>query len=142
MMKTVQPSLIIQQDTSFGRILLVEGDPTMRLLLSNYLIYRGYQVQCLAGGADLFQALVDWQPHLISLELNLADIDGYTLLAQLQQHPNWRHIPVIVVSAYALRADIQRARRLGAKRYLVKPMNVDDLTQAIHQQLSKSSAVA
>ena len=124
----------MQQDTSPRRILLVEDDETMRLLLSNYLVYRGYQVRSLAGGADLFQVLADWQPHLISLELNLADIDGYTLLAQLQQHPKWQHIPVIVVSTYAFRVNIQRARRLGARCYLVKPMDVDDLTQAIHHQ--------
>ncbi|WP_332248829.1 response regulator [Mastigocladopsis repens] len=68
------------------------------------------------------------------LDLKLPDIDGYTLLEQKQQS-NWRHIPVIAVSAFAFKADERRARSLGAIQYLVKSVNLDELQQAIQEVL-------
>lgn len=79
--------------------------------------------------------MADFQPHLILLDLKLPDIDGYTLIQQLKQAPDWQHVPVIVVSAFAFKADQQRALSLGAVQYLVKPVNLTDLQQAIQKQL-------
>ena len=106
-----------------------------RQMLSDYLDYCGYQVLSLASGSGFFQALADFQPSLILLDLRLPDIDGYTLLEQIKQETKWWHIPVIVVSALAFRADQQRALSLGASRYLVKPVNLPALNQAIQDEL-------
>ena len=106
-----------------------------RQMLSDYLVYCGYQVFSLAGGSGFFQALADFQPHLILLDLRLPDIDGYTLLEQIKQVSKWQYIPVIVVSALAFRADQQRALSLGASRYFVKPVNLNALRQAIQDEL-------
>lgn len=116
-----------------ARILLVEDNETNRQNFEEFLGFCGYQVFGMANGSGLFQALRDFQPHLICLDLKLPDIDGYTLLEQLQQSSHWRHIPVIVVSAFASQADQKRARSLGAIQYLVKPMNLDILQQAIQE---------
>ena len=118
-----------------SRILLVEHNDLNRQMLDEYLVYCGYQVFSLAGGSGFFQALADFQPSLILLELKLTDIDGYTLLQQLQQGTQWRHIPVIIVSALVFRSDRQRALGLGARRYFLKPVNINDLMQAIQEEL-------
>jgi CheY-like chemotaxis protein len=55
----------------------------------------------MANGSGLSQALAGFQPHLIWLDVKLSDVDGYTLLEQLQQSPHWQHIPVIIVTALA-----------------------------------------
>lgn len=68
------------------------------------------------------------------LDLKLPGIDGYTLLEQIQQS-DWQHLPVIVVSAFAFKADRERALNLGARRYLVKPVNLNELKQAIQEEL-------
>lgn len=106
-----------------------------RQMLEDYLLVSGYQVASLARGSDFFQTLANFQPHLILLDLRLPDINGYTLLEQIKQRTDWRHIPVIVVSALAFRSDQQRALNLGASRYLVKPVNLNDLKQAIQDEL-------
>lgn len=123
-------------DAAPQRILLVEDNDLNRQMLDDYLDVCGYQVLSLPGGSGFFQALADFQPNLILLDLRLPDINGYTLLEQLQQETEWRHIPVIVVSAYAFRADQQRALSLGVRQYFVKPVNLSDLRKAIQEELS------
>ena len=105
-------------------------------MLDDYLVYCGYQVCGLESGASFFQTLVDFKPHQILLDLKLPDIDGYTLLQQLKKITGLRYIPVIVVSAFAFKAEQQRALNLGANRYFVKPVNLMDLKQAIEDELS------
>lgn len=117
------------------RILLVEDDALNRQLLSEYLSILNYQVLSLSGGVNFFQALAEFQPQLILLDLKLPDIDGYTLLQQLEQTPQWQDIPIIVLSALAFKVDRQRAMTLGVKRYLVKPVNLNDLRRAIQEEL-------
>jgi len=120
------------------RILLVEDNEVNRQMLNDYLVYCGFQVQGLADGTELFQALAGFQPHLILLDLKLPDVDGYTLLQHIKQRADFQHIPVIVVSAFAFRTDQQRALSLGASRYFVKPVNLGDLILAIEDELSSS----
>lgn len=121
-----------------ARILLIEDNDSNRHLLSDYLHYCGYDVLSLAEGAGFFTAIAQFQPHIVLLDLKLPDIDGYTLLEQLQQHPEGLHIPVIVVSAFAFQSDQRRALDLGARRYLVKPVNLNQLKQAIREELPHS----
>jgi len=116
------------------RILLVEDNDINRQMLNDYLVFFGYQVLALADGSSFFQALADFHPHLILLDLKLPVVDGYTLLQQIQQGTDWRHIPVVVVSAFAFKADQQRALKLGASRYLVKPVNLTDLKQTVEEE--------
>lgn len=120
------------------RLLLVEDNDANRQLLSDYLGYCGYEVLALAEGAEFFSSIQQFRPHLILLDLKLPDIDGYTLLATLQQYPSFFEIPVLVVSAFAFHEDQQRALNLGVRRYFVKPVNLNKLNQAIHEELSYS----
>ncbi len=132
-LKTVETWVTEQNSTD--RILLVEDNDANRQLLSDYLIYCGYTLSSLSGGTGFFEALEEFQPHLVLLDLKLPDIDGYTLLGQLQQKPTLHDIPVIVVSAFAFQADQQRALQLGVCRYFVKPVNLNHLKQAIQEEL-------
>ena len=124
-----------ESEQSCIRILLIEDNDPNRQLLDDYLNYCGYKVLSLAEGSEFFTAIAQFQPHVILLDLKLPDIDGYTLLQELQQYPDEAKVPVIVVSAFAFHADQQRALSLGAKRYLVKPVGLNQLKQAIHEEI-------
>lgn len=121
------------------RILLLEDNDINRHLLSEYLNYLGYQVLALPDGSNLFKAMSEFQPQLILLDLKLPVIDGYTILQQIQQSSDWHQVPVIVVSAFAFKADQQRAINLGAKRYFIKPVRLPQLKQAIEEELKNDS---
>ena len=117
------------------RILLVEDNEANRRLMSDYLSYRGYEVFALADGTQLAVTLDEFCPQIILLDLKLPVIDGYMLLEQLQQQDDWKKIPTIVVSAYAFQRDQERALSLGARRYLVKPIRLSQLTDVIREEL-------
>lgn len=126
--------------TSPPRILLVEDNEFSRYLLIDYLTSSGYRVLGLANGGPsgsvFFQNLTQFQPHLILLDLRLPGISGYSLLEQIKQSPEFKHIPVIVVTACAFKADQERAMSLGASRYFVKPTDPNSLIKAISEELN------
>jgi two-component system cell cycle response regulator DivK len=128
-------------DSGLGRrILLIEDNESNRQLLSDYLNYCGYNVMSLAEGAGFFSAIAQFQPHIVLLDLKLPDIDGYAILEELQQRSEELQVPVIVVSAFAFQSDQRRALNLGARRYLVKPVNLNQLKQAIREELYPSAS--
>ncbi|MBD2454862.1 response regulator [Nostoc sp. FACHB-87] len=118
------------------RVLLIEDNHVNRMLLSDYLGYCGFNVKSLSNGTALFSTVNTFQPDLVLLDLKLPDIDGYWLLEQIQKHPYLSKIPVIVVSAFAFKADQERAIHLGARRYLVKPINLTALMMSIQEELA------
>ncbi|WP_392536029.1 response regulator [Nostoc sp. C117] len=116
------------------RILLIEDHDLNRMLLSDYLIYCGYDVQSLSEGSAFFSTIEKFQPDLMLLDLKLPDIDGYSLLKEVQQKPDLSKIPIIVVSAFAFKADQELALSLGARRYFVKPLKLKDLILTIEEE--------
>jgi CheY-like chemotaxis protein len=118
------------------RILLVEDNHVNRMLLTDYLTYCKYNVLGLSEGSNFFSIVEQFQPELILLDLKLPDIDGYSLLKEIQQQPNLSKIPIIIVSAFAFKKDQEKAMLLGARRYFVKPVNLVHLTLAIQEELA------
>ncbi|MBE9035546.1 response regulator [aff. Roholtiella sp. LEGE 12411] len=119
------------------RILLIEDNDVNRMLLSDYLSYCGYDVQSLSKGSAFFSTIERFQPELMLLDLKLPDIDGYSLLEQIQKKPGFSKIPIIVVSAFAFKADQERAMNLGARHYFVKPVNLNNLIITIEEEFTE-----
>lgn len=117
------------------RILLIEDNEPNRRLLEDYLIYQGFEVRALPMGTGFEQALTEFKPRVVLLDLKLPDMDGCDILERMQQSSDWRQIPVIVVSARAFMADQRRALSLGARRYLVKPIRLLELLEVIRSIL-------
>ncbi|MEC4819205.1 MAG: response regulator [Scytonema sp. PMC 1069.18] len=136
-MSTQIQSIKQQLHLHYGkRILLIEDNAANRMLLSDYLSYCKYDVQSLSEASNFFCTLEVFKPELIILDLKLPDIDGYTLLEQMQQQSHLCNVPTIVVSAFAFKADQERALRLGARRYFVKPINLQEFILAIEEELA------
>lgn len=118
------------------KILIVEDNQINCFLLCDYLEYCGYHVQALSCGEHFFNAMDEFKPDLVLLDLKMPKVDGYSILAQLQTHPMWSSIPVIVVSALSFRTHQEKAMKLGARRYLTKPVAPSVLRLAIEQELA------
>ncbi|MBD2094296.1 response regulator [Trichocoleus sp. FACHB-591] len=123
----------ISEPSPAVRVLLVEDDDFNRLLLNDYLSYRGYQVLSLAEGSSFLSTLTQFQPHVVLLDLKLPDISGYQLLEALRQQIEFQHLPVIVLTAFAFRAERQQALQLGVQGYFVKPSRPEELVAAIEK---------
>lgn len=118
------------------KVLLIEDNDVNRMLLCDYLVYCGYNVKSLSNGNAFFSTIENFLPDLMLLDLKLPGVDGYWLLEQIQQYPDLAKIPIIVVSAFAFKAEKERAMNLGARSYFVKPINLLALTKAIQEELA------
>jgi two-component system, cell cycle response regulator DivK len=104
-------TILIVEDVELNRELLVkllEGDH--RLLLA-------------ADGAEALERASAAKPDLILMDLSLPRIDGWEATRRLKADPALAHIPVIVVSAHAMRGDEERARACGIDDFLTKPID-------------------
>jgi two-component system cell cycle response regulator DivK len=117
------------------RILLVEDNDISRQLLSDFLKHCGYSIHALSSGSAFAQEMTLFCPHLVLLDLKLPDVDGFSVLKQAQQTLEWSATPIIVISAFAFQSDRARAMSLGARQYLVKPVMLPQIQQAIDDEL-------
>jgi len=76
-------------------------------------------------------------PDLILLDINLPGIDGYEVLTRLRAQNETKHIPVVAISANAMKKDIDRGMAAGFESYITKPIDVKALLQAVNSKLSE-----
>lgn len=118
------------------RILLIEDDREIALGLAVRLKAAGHDVLVLHDGRSGLAAAIGTIPDLILLDLRLPDIDGFAVLAQLQQHDVAKVIPVFVVSANVAERAKREAMLLGAHGFIEKPYDFRKLLGAIDRACS------
>ncbi|ESQ87734.1 RNA polymerase subunit sigma-54 [Asticcacaulis sp. AC460] len=114
-------------NTDKRKILVVDDDENVRLLVKVLLSRRGYEVETAPGGMAGLAALSLSTPDLVLLDISMPDMDGLSFLEKRAQAGHERDIPVIVLSARNSEADIDAAMTLGASNYVAKPFHQDQL---------------
>jgi signal transduction histidine kinase/CheY-like chemotaxis protein len=104
------------------RILLVEDDDSQRDRVRSWLAGQQWIVQEAANGREALARLRETRPDMILLDLMMPEMDGFAVVAALQQEPGWREIPVIVVTARDLDAKDRERLNSGVQSVLVKDM--------------------
>src|SRR5437016_8821608 len=117
------------------RILVVEDDPTLRLVIQDNLGSEGYEVDVAADGSCAIRQTRAAMPGLIILDLTLPDCDGLELLPILRLGGQ---IPIIILTARAQQAEKLRGLRLGADDYITKPFDMDELLARIRAVLRRA----
>lgn len=112
-------------------ILLVEDNIHNAKLMTTYLKKLGYQVIWVQNASEMWQALVGRQPALILMDVHLPDVDGLTLLQQLQAHEDYQTIPVIAQTAMAMKGDRESCLAAGAIDYISKPIDLKTLAHLV-----------
>ena len=102
-------------------VLVIEDEPLGARLAEVILSSEGYDVTIASDGIRGLEASRADTPALILLDLMLPGIDGYEILARLKADPETSSIPIVVLSARAHAADIDRATQAGATAYVSKP---------------------
>lgn len=113
-------------------ILLIEDDEIVRRAIQMVLEWEGYQVQCAGNGQEALNVLRagQIQPCLILLDIMMPVLDGEQFRQEQLRDPNLASIPVIVVSAASF------AEAVSAAHHVHKPFEVQELLDAIHEQLA------
>jgi len=113
------------------RILVIEDNERNLKLVRDVLQYAGYQVLEARTGEDGVELAERSAPDLVLMDLQLPGIDGTEALRQLRHSPRTAAVPVVAVSAYAMKDDRDRALRAGFDGYLEKPLSVRMLSDQV-----------
>lgn len=102
------------------KILIVEDDKFLRETLAKKFLAAGMEVQAGVDGKNGLEILKTFTPDLVILDLLLPDTDGFGVLTEMKKDPKFVPVPVIVLSNLDKPDDMQRAKGLGAKDFMVK----------------------
>src|SRR5687767_4315390 len=99
------------------RVLVVDDDPQVLMLLRVNLELEGYEVTTAGGGDEALELAHEQDFEAVVCDLMMPGTDGMTVLRRLRADPNTKDIPFVVVSAKAQRSDIKQLLEMGADRY-------------------------
>ncbi|HSA92348.1 MAG TPA: response regulator [Terriglobales bacterium] len=115
------------------RILLAEDNPTNRELIRDVLEADGCEVIEADNGQEALHKLREILPHLVLLDVQMPELDGYAVLNRLRADPQLARLPVIALTAYAMRGDRERALAAGFDGYVSKPVDFRHLRAEIER---------
>jgi len=118
------------------KILVVDDDPDLLLLLRVTLAAEDFQSLLARNGEDAIREIQTEAPHLVLLDIMMPVMDGWQVLRWMTD--KGVQTPVIVVSAKASETDVAKALELGAIDYVTKPFDPDQLLQSILTALDRS----
>lgn len=118
-------------------ILYVEDNPENRILIQRILMVEGYNMIFAENAMEALASAKQEKLDLILMDINLPDVDGYTLTSQLRQMPNINGIPILALTANVMKGDRERSLEAGCDGYIQKPIDVDELPRQIAQYLQK-----
>lgn len=113
------------------RVLVVDDNIDMVIMLSTSLRQRGYSVQVAYTGTDGLKVAKQWRPDIVVLDIGLPGMDGYEVARQLRTDPQLgaagKEMRVIALTGYGRESDLARAREAGFDGHLTKPVDFSDL---------------
>ncbi|HHM21000.1 MAG TPA: response regulator, partial [Bacteroidetes bacterium] len=120
------------------RLLIVEDNADMALYLQNALS-KNYDCTTAPDGEAALQLLNQSRFDLITSDVMMPNMDGFTFRQKVSQHPAWRKIPFILLTARTLESDKLRGFRLGVDDYITKPFSLPEVEARIHNLLSNKA---
>lgn len=108
---------------SGAQVLIVDDNALNLKLLSFLLVSHGYEVRTATNATDAQLALGETLPHIILMDVCMPGVDGLTLVRLLKADPRTRDIPVVAVTAAAMKGDAEIARAAGCDDYITKPID-------------------
>ena len=116
-------------------ILVVEDQEDNRQILRDLLSSADYEMVEAENGQQAIDAVAKKKPDLILMDIQLPIMDGYEATRRIKANPDWKEIPIIVVTSYALSGDAEKARAAGCDDYVTKPYSPRQLLAKIREFL-------
>ncbi len=118
-------------------ILVVEDNALNMELISDILESQGYRVVQARAGAEAIDLAKQDRPALILLDIQLPGLDGLTVTGILKDDAQTRDVPIVALTAHAMRGDEERAREAGCDGYISKPIDTRQLPETIRTFLDE-----
>ena len=120
------------------KIMVIEDEPDTAEMIAEMMHVSGYQVIKMFSGGTAIPVISQEKPDAIILDVMMPDISGLEVLRFMRREPGLTLIPVIIVSAKSLPADIKDGLEAGACAYLTKPVGFYDLVKAVEKSFQKN----
>jgi len=125
-----------QEAEATKKILIVEDNTDSRELVLKVLKNRGYLLMEAADGEDALLKATEQLPDLILMDISIPKIDGFEVTRRLKEMENFKDIPIIALTAHAMKGDREKALEAGCDGYISKPINVRQLPDQIQAFLA------
>ncbi|WP_411344838.1 response regulator [Paenibacillus sp. WLX1005] len=119
------------------KVLLVDDDPRNITALESALKVKGLQVFSAPDGNRALHMIEQIEPDLIVMDMMMPVMDGYEALRRIRLNPEWQQLPIIALTAKAMKDDRERCLQAGASDYLSKPINMTQLLSAMQVWLTR-----
>jgi DNA-binding response OmpR family regulator len=126
----------IPGDSLTQSVLIVDDEPMARTLLRLMLVRAGFNVSEAEDGFDALEKVKKNPPDIILLDVMMPGMDGFTVCEVLRNEQDTAALPIIMLSAKTDLESINRGMRLGATKYLTKPISPEDLTRHVNDALN------
>ena len=113
------------------RILYIEDNPENRMLVRRILQVEGYEIEDAPDGPTGLKKALANRPDLILMDINMPEVDGYTMTARIKATPELSGVKVVALTANVMKGDRERVLAAGCDGYIQKPVDVDQLPRQI-----------
>ena len=120
-----------------SKILIVDDEPEVVEILKFRISNWGYEPLSASNGPDGIKIAESEQPDAILLDVMMPGMNGFEVLSKLRKNEKTKHIPVIMITVAAARADVERGLKQGAAFYLTKPYEAAELLEKLKSILGK-----
>ena len=115
------------------KILVAEDSSSVRKFITFALKLIGYEVIAAVDGMDALEQLPKTKVDLLVTDLNMPNVDGIRLIKTIREDPEYKELPIIILSSLSADEDIENGLSAGANSYLIKPFNA----KRIQYEISK-----
>ncbi len=117
------------------KVMIVEDNELNMKLFNDLLETRGYETIRITDGLEAMKMARQVMPDVIIMDIQLPEISGLEVTKWLKEDPELRSIPVIAVTAFAMKGDEQRMREGGCDDYIAKPISVTRFLETVEKYL-------
>ncbi len=117
------------------KILIVEDNQDSRELVIKILKNKGYQMIEAIDGEEAIQKAISEKPNLILMDISIPKLDGYEVTKRLKSIEEFKDIPIVALTAHAMKGDREKFISAGFEGYISKPINIHELPKQIRDYL-------
>ena len=123
-------------------VLIVDDDADTRDMLSDHLSSSGFAVAQAKSGMEALELMASLKPHVVLMDLAMPHMNGAEVVRRIKSNPATRHTTVFVVTGYVYPRNVNVAHAAGADAVFLKPLDLDELSAAIHKTLAHLTLAA
>lgn len=121
------------------KVMIIEDEEDAAELFAEMMRISGFRVLKTSKSAPAIEMMTADKPDIVLLDIMMPEVSGLDILRQMRRDPNLAGIPVIVVTAKGMPADIKNGMEAGASTYLTKPVGFQELKEAVERTLGAKS---